>query len=88
MATAGKSKVATDTQPTPTETAGTEALVGTAGVGVTEVQGPTFVEDAGKDGKVTKGQKDAQATIDKYTNNKTAKANAEVGKVGEDKGDK
>ena len=82
MATSGKSQVAREDQPTPTETKGTEALVGTAGVGVTELETP--VNDA-SNGKETKGQKDAKATIDKYTNNKTAQANKEVGRVGEDK---
>lgn len=85
MATAGKSQVAREDQPTPTETKGTEALVGTAGVGVTELETPA--NDA-SNGKETKGQKDAKATIDKYTNNKTAQSNKELGRVGEDKGGK
>lgn len=84
MATPGKSQVARDEQPTPTETTGTEALVGTAGVGVTELETPTL-DTKGDSKRTDKAQKDAQATIDRYTNNKTAKSNKELGKVGEDK---
>lgn len=87
MATAGKSQVAREDQPTPTEKTGTEALLGTKGVGVTELKTPTTTTDAGKesDRKSDKAAKDAQATVDRYTNNKTAKANKELGRVGEDK---
>ncbi len=50
----------------------------------TVVESPKVPETNEKKG-TDKAAKAAQATIDKYTNNKTAKANAEVGKVGEDK---
>lgn len=89
MATAGKSQVAREDQPTPTETKGTEALVGTAGVGVTELETPTSTTDSGREAedskRTDKAGKDAQETVDRYTNNKTAKANKELGRVGEDK---
>lgn len=83
MATPGKSQVARDEQPKPSETKGAEALVGTAGVGVTELETP--FNDTSGDGKADKAKKEAQATVDKYTNNKTAQANKELGRVGEDK---
>lgn len=87
MATPGKSQVAREDQPTPTEKSGTEALVGTAGVGVTELETPMSTTDAGRDGdsKKDKAAKDAQKTVDRYTNNKTAQSNKELGSVGEDK---
>lgn len=84
MATPGKSQVARDEQPTPTETTGTEALVGTAGVGVTELETPTN-DTTGDPKRTDKAAKSAQETVDKYNNNKTAQANKELGRVGEDR---